>query len=60
MIAVKRPRALIILGAALGLLLLIVPVLARHRMNDQSDAQTQNHPWMDSSLQPDQRADMLL
>jgi beta-glucosidase len=60
MIAVKRPRALIILGAALGLLLLTVPVLARHRINDQSDAQTQNHPWMDSSLQPDQRADLVL
>jgi beta-glucosidase len=33
---------------------------AQHRLHNQGDDQTKARPWMDTSLSPDQRADMVL
>ncbi len=41
-------------------LLLVAATPPQHSLYGQSEGQTQNHPWMDSRLPPDQRADMVL
>lgn len=38
----------------------VCPSFAQHHLHNQTDEQKQNHPWMDASLSPDQRADMVL
>ena len=64
MITIKRSYVRVGFGISFALLLLLAATSAQHRLHGQSDAQssgqTQNHPWMDSSLPPDQRADMVL
>ena len=37
-----------------------LPVLAQHRLHNQSGEQSQNHPWMNPALSPDERAEMVL
>jgi beta-glucosidase len=34
--------------------------LAQHRLHNQGEDQEQNHPWMNTSLSPDERAEMVL
>src|SRR5258708_9274125 len=36
------------------------PVFAQHHLHNQTDNQTKNYPWMNPSLSPDERADMVL
>ncbi len=48
------------LWTAIALSLLITPASGQHRQYSQADAQAKNWPWMDKSLSPDQRADMVL
>jgi len=48
------------LGATLALSLLLAPAFAQHRMHSQNDSQAKNQPWMNTSLSPDERADMVL
>ena len=38
----------------------VAPATAQHRLHNETEAQKQNHPWMNTSLSPDQRADMVL
>ena len=37
-----------------------IPAFAQHRLHNEAEGQTAKHPWMDASLSPDQRADMVL
>ena len=60
MTTIKSSRLRLTLGISVGLLLMATATLAQHRPHGQSDAQTQSHPWMNTSLSPDQRADMVL
>src|SRR5271169_2155985 len=60
MITVKRSHLRLAFGISFAFLLLGAATFAQHRLHGQSDGQTQNHPWMDASLPPDQRADMVL
>ncbi len=39
---------------------LIPPVLAQHRLHNQSEETKKRLPWMDEKLSPDQRADIVL
>ena len=49
--------ATVILGVALSVTFLL---FAQHRVHNESEKQYPNFPWMDASLSPDQRADMVL
>ena len=60
MIAMKRSYLRLAFGISFAVLLLGAATLAQHRLRGQSDGQTQNHPWMDVSLPPDERAGMVL
>ncbi len=37
-----------------------ITALAQHRLHNQGENDLQKHPWMDTSLSPDQRADLVL
>jgi beta-glucosidase len=37
-----------------------LPALAQHRLHNESGEQSQNHPWMNTALSPDERAEMVL
>jgi beta-glucosidase len=50
----------VLAGAAVGLLATGTTVLAQHRMHGQQEKVDRNHPWMNASLSPDQRAEMVL
>ena len=52
-----RSCARLALGAGVALLLLALPAFARQ---NQGDNPAQNQPWMNTSLSPDERADMVL
>jgi len=52
--------ARLILRAAVALSLLLIPAFAQHRMYSQNDSQAKNQPWMNASLSPEERADMVL
>ncbi len=47
-------------AALLTLLAVVVVSYARHRQSGNADSQAQNRPWMNSSLSPDERADLVL
>src|SRR5581483_10341806 len=55
----KRPGRT---GLALAAIFIFSVVLAfaQHRLHNQADNQTQNHPWMNANLSPDERAEMVL
>ena len=64
-----RSCARVTLGTAIVLLLLAFPALAQHKMRNPEarslkgalqDNPGQNQPWMNTSLSPDERADMVL
>ncbi len=58
---VNLPRTLRVgLAALLALLAFVVLSYARHRQTSSADIQAQNRPWMNSSLSPDERADLVL
>ncbi len=46
--------------ATIALCAAMTPGLAQRRLHNQADTPAQNQPWMDRSLSPDQRADMVL
>jgi len=48
------------LATLLGLLAFVVLSHARHHQDGNADDQAQNRPWMNSSLSPDERADLVL
>jgi beta-glucosidase len=48
------------LWTALAISLLLAPAFAQHRMQSHNDSQAKNQPWMNTSLSPDERADMVL
>jgi beta-glucosidase len=59
-ITVRRSYLRLAFWLSLAVLLLAAAAFVQHRLPGQPDGQTQNHPWMDASLPPDQRADMVL
>ncbi len=48
------------LWTVLALSLLVAPAFGGHRAQNQGGNQAKNQPWMDTSLSPDDRADMVL
>jgi len=48
------------LATLLGLLAFVVLSHARHHQDGNGDDQARNRPWMNSSLSPDERADLVL
>ena len=53
----NKPRCLCLTAA---LLVIAALAFAQHRLHGQTDDAKQNHPWMNTSLSPDERADMVL
>ncbi len=49
-----------IVATTAALLGIVAPALAQHRLHGQTDDEKQSHPWMNKSLSPDERADMVL
>ncbi len=56
----KPPRVRLTLALALALSVVVTPVFSQHRLHNEADSQTQTHPWMNPSLSPDERAEMVL
>lgn len=56
----KPSRLRLALALALALSVVVTPVFSQHRLHNQADSQTPTHPWMNPSLSPDERADMVL
>lgn len=55
------PRSVrVSLAALLALVTLVAVSYARHRQNSKAEGQAQNRPWMNASLSPDERADLVL
>jgi beta-glucosidase len=50
----------VLAGMALACLAYATTVFAQHRMHGQPVKEDRNHPWMNASLSPDERADMVL
>ena len=50
----------LIFAAMFAFLAIVAPASGQHRLHNQRDDQTQTHPWMNSNLTPDERADMVL
>jgi beta-glucosidase len=50
----------VLAGMALGCLAYAATVFAQHRMHGQPVKEDRNHPWMNASLSPDERAAMVL
>jgi beta-glucosidase len=53
-------RTRLTLLVTLGLSLLAAPAFGQHRPQNQTDSPAQNQPWMNTSLSPDERAEMVL
>jgi len=47
-------------AATLALFAMVAPGSAHHPQNDDQSATSENRPWMNASLSPDQRADLVL
>jgi beta-glucosidase len=56
----KTRRILFLLATVLGVTLLVAPFLGRLHSHGQQEDQKQNRPWMNTSLSPDERADLVL
>ncbi len=57
----NTPRRLpFVLAAILAPCLVGAPIFARLHAHSQEDEQKQNRPWMNASLSPDERADLVL
>ncbi len=50
----------VFIGVVAGLAGFAGSVFAQHRMHGQQEKVDRNHPWMNASLSPDQRAEMVL
>src|ERR1700722_18730658 len=50
----------VFIGVVAGLAGFRDSVFAQHRMHGQQEKVDRNHPWMNASLSPDQRAEMVL
>ncbi|HKW58081.1 MAG TPA: glycoside hydrolase family 3 C-terminal domain-containing protein [Candidatus Acidoferrum sp.] len=53
-------RVIALAGVAITLVALGGSALAQHRMHGQPEREDRNHPWMNASLSPDDRAEMVL
>src|SRR5271169_4861246 len=53
-------RKSFLLVPTLALLAVMAPLFAQHRLHNEAENQTQTHPWMNTSLSPDERAEMVL
>jgi len=51
---------LVLAGMTTGFLGGANTAFAQHRMHGQQEPENRNHPWMNASLSPDERADMVL
>ena len=49
-----------LLTATFILLVGLAPALAQHHFHNRADAKTQDRPWMNPNLSPDERAEMVL
>src|SRR5258708_22887006 len=57
----NKPRRLVFPFAAIfALCLIVAPIFARLHSHSQEDEQKQNRPWMNTSLSPDERAELVL
>jgi beta-glucosidase len=57
----NKPRRLIfVIAAMLAVSGIVAPKFARFHAHGQEDGQKQNWPWMNTSLSPDERADLVL
>src|SRR5260370_12372123 len=57
----NRPRRLsFVIAAMLAVSVIVAPKFARFHAHAQEDGQKQNWPWMNTSLSPDERADLVL
>src|SRR5260370_35574712 len=57
----NRPRRLgFVIAAILAVSVIVAPKFARFHAHAQEDGQKQNWPWMNTSLSPDERADLVL
>ena len=56
----NRRCALAFTVAVLGLFAFPAASVAQHRLAGHADEQSQNHPWMDKTLSPDVRANLVL
>jgi beta-glucosidase len=52
--------AFVFVGVALGWLGFGATVFGQHRMHGQQEKVDRNHPWLNASLSPDERAEMVL
>jgi beta-glucosidase len=56
----KTPRRFVTSLAATAILSVAFGALAWHQWRASADGQSQNHPWMDTTLTPDRRAELVL
>jgi beta-glucosidase len=57
----NKPRRLpFLLAAIFALSFIIAPIFARRHSRGQAEEQKQNRPWMNTTLSPDERADLVL
>src|SRR5713226_6655614 len=57
----NRPRRwTFVIAAMLAVSVIVVPKFGRFHAHGQEDEQKQNRPWMNTSLSPDERADLVL
>ncbi len=47
-------------AAGLTLSITLAPAIAQHRLHNQREDQLKSYPWMNASLSPDERAEMVL
>lgn len=50
----------LLLVPTVALFAVIAPLFAQHRLHNESENQSPTHPWMNISLSPDERAEMVL
>jgi beta-glucosidase len=56
----KTSRIFLNPAAIVALLFMVVPAFAQHHLHNEADNKPANQPWMNASLSPDERADMVL
>ena len=53
-------RSRLALAATLAILVMALSTFSQHRLHNQTDSNKGGHPWMNASLSPDERADLVL
>src|ERR1700739_1934961 len=57
---IKSRRLSFLFAGLLGLSLIVAPVFGRLHLRSQEDHKKQDRPWMNTTLSPHERADLLL